>query len=400
MKVLLTFGTRPEAIKMAPIIHEFARTIGVDARVCVTGQHKTMLDEVLKSFRIEPDYDLEVMTANQSLNEVFVRIVQRLDPVIGEFAPDVVLVQGDTTTSWAAAMAAFYRGVPVGHVEAGLRTGDLFSPWPEEANRRMTSVVATRHYAPTHTARKALLDEGHMPDTVKVTGNTVIDALLMVHERVTQDPTTRQALEQRFSWLAGNRKLILVTGHRRESFGAGFERMCSAIKAIAARDDVQVCYPVHLNPNVQEPVHRHLGNLDNVALIEPLDYEAFVFLMDRAHLILTDSGGVQEEAPSLGKPVLVMRETSERMEGVDAGVARLVTTDPRLIEAHVTELLDNPERYAAMATGKNPYGDGLASRRIVKDLLSWHRTRTASASSASAMSGSLPQPSSRLVGSA
>jgi len=287
-----------------------------------------------------------------------------------------VLVQGDTTTSWAAAMAAFYRGIPVGHVEAGLRTGDLFSPWPEEANRRMTSIITTRHYAPTHIAKKALLDEGHMPDSVRVTGNTVIDALLYMHERLTSDNDLRKALDKRFSFLAGNRKLILVTGHRRESFGEGFERICKAIATIAQRDDVQICYPVHLNPNVQEPVHRILDGLDNVTLTEPLDYTAFVYLMDRAHLILTDSGGVQEEAPSLGKPVLVMRDTSERMEGVDAGVSRLVTTDPVTIVTNVNELLDDPERYAAMATGKNPYGDGLASRRIVKDLLTWHRSAT------------------------
>ena len=381
MKALLIFGTRPEAIKMAPIVHEFRSTIGVDARVCVTGQHNTMLASVMKSLGITADYDLKVMRPDQSLNEVFVRIVSKLDPLLDEYKPDIVLVQGDTTTSWASAMAAFYRGIPVGHVEAGLRTGDLFSPWPEEANRRMTSVVTTRHYAPTHMAKKALLDEGHAPDSVRVTGNTVIDALLFMHQRIQSEKQLRESLDKRFSFLANNRKLILVTGHRRESFGAGFERICNAIRAMAQREDVQVCYPVHLNPNVQEPVHRILGDLENVSLIEPQDYAAFVYLMDRSHLILTDSGGVQEEAPSLGKPVLVMRDTSERMEGVDAGVSRLVTTDPRTIVTHVTQLLDEPERYAAMATGKNPYGDGLAARRIVKDLLTWHRTTAAYRSS-------------------
>lgn len=399
VKALVIFGTRLEAIKMAPVVHEFRRTIGVDLRVCVTGQHKTMLSDVMKTFDITADHDLKVMRANQTLNDVFVRIVGRLDPILAEFEPDIVLVQGDTTTSWAAAMAAFYRNVPVAHVEAGLRTGDLFSPWPEEANRRMTSVVTTRHYAPTHAARKALLDEGHLPESVRATGNTVIDALLMTHDRVTTPGPVRDDLEKRFAFLPGNRKLVLVTGHRRESFSSGFERICRAIGTIAERDDLQVCYPVHLNPNVREPVKRNLAHLDNVSLIEPLDYDAFVYLMDRAYLILTDSDGVQEEAPSLGKPVLVMRETSERMEGVDAGVSRLVTTDPRTIVAHVNDLLDNPEHYAAMATGKNPYGDGLASRRIIKDLLSWHHSTTAQRSPVSVMPASRQQQSSPLVGS-
>lgn len=381
---------------MAPIVHEFRRTIGVDARICVTGQHKTMLSNVMASFDIKADYDLNVMKQNQSLNDVFVRIVGKLDPILGEFAPDIVLVQGDTTTSWAAAMAAFYRGIPVGHVEAGLRTGDLFSPWPEEANRRMTSVIATRHYAPTHAAKKALLDEGHLPDAVRVTGNTVIDALLYMHQRIISEKPLRDSLDKRFSFISGSRKLVLVTGHRRESFGAGFERICSAIRTIAKRDDVQVCYPVHLNPNVQEPVHRLLGDLDNVSLIDPLDYAAFVYLMDRAHLILTDSGGVQEEAPSLGKPVLVMRDTSERMEGVDAGVSRLVTTDPATIVTHVNQLLDSPERYAAMATGKNPYGDGLAARRIIKDLLTWHRSISTYESAVTAAPVAMQLPSSAI----
>lgn len=401
MKVLQIFGTRPEAIKMAPVAAALTGTPGVDARICVTGQHKTMLSEVMKSFGLKPHYDLDVMQPNQTLNDVFVRIVDRLDPILADFRPDIVLVQGDTTTSWAAAMAAFYRSVPVGHVEAGLRTGNLYSPWPEEANRRMTSVIATRHYAPTADARDALLKEGHPESSIVVTGNTVIDALRMTHAEVTRrNGAYARELAERFSWLNGNRRLVLVTGHRRESFGDGFERICKAIARIAAREDVQVCYPVHLNPNVQKPVYENLGGLDNVVLVEPLDYKAFVYLMGRAHLILTDSGGIQEEAPSLNKPVLIMRDTSERMEGVHAGVARLVTTDPESIVNNVFELLDNPDSYHAMASGKNPYGDGRACERIVKDLLSWHQANSRRPSSVSAMSVSRPQPSLPLAGSA
>jgi UDP-N-acetylglucosamine 2-epimerase (non-hydrolysing) len=311
-----------------------------------------------------------------------------LDPILAQFKPDFVLVQGDTATSTAAALAAFFRGVKVGHVEAGLRTGDLKSPWPEEANRRLTAVVTTRHYAPTRRARKALLKEGHEPENVVVSGNTVIDALIRVAGDVTAQGPLKQSLDAAFSWLDPIKRLVLVTGHRRESFGAGFAQICDALHAVARRSDVEIVYPVHLNPNVRGPVFERLSGLRNVRLIEPLDYPQFVYLMTRCHLILTDSGGVQEEAPSLCKPVLVMRDTSERIEAIEAGVARLVSTDPATIVAAVDEILDCEEAYAAMASGANPFGDGHASERIVRDLLTCNQEFKPSPSLALAMSGS------------
>lgn len=369
MKVLTVFGTRPEAIKMAPVVAALRETPGVSVRVCVTGQHRTMLDSVLRTFAIVPDDDLAVMSANQGLSEVFAKIMVGLDPILAEWKPDFVLVQGDTVTSTAGALAAFFRKVRVGHVEAGLRTGDIMSPWPEEANRRLTAVVADRHYAPTERARQALLREGYPDAAILTTGNTVIDALLQCTEANTKDAAIQARLQETLAGIEPGRKLVLVTGHRRESFGRGIEDICTALGELARRPDVQILYPVHLNPNVKGPVMARLGGLSSVRLVEPVDYPDFVALMSRAHIILTDSGGIQEEAPALRKPVLVMRDTSERPEAIDFGVARLVGTDPDAIVSGVSELLDDPRRYAAMANGATPYGDGHASARIVADLL-------------------------------
>ncbi|WP_132254369.1 non-hydrolyzing UDP-N-acetylglucosamine 2-epimerase [Methylobacterium segetis] len=377
MKILSVFGTRPEAIKMAPVVAMLQQTPGILSRVCSTGQHRSMLDSVLSTFDIRPDDDLDVMRADQSLTDVFARVMTGLDRILAEWKPDYVLVQGDTATSTAAAMAAFFRRIPVGHVEAGLRTGNLQSPWPEEANRRVTAIVADRHYAPTSRARAALLSEGYPADRILVTGNTGIDALLRMAEFVRQPGAMRDRLEERFGWIDPKARLVLVTGHRRESFGEGFLNICKALGELARRPGIQVVYPVHLNPNVRGPVFEHLGDNPGIRLIEPLDYPDFVYLMTRAALILTDSGGVQEEAPVLRKPVLVMRDTSERAEAVEAGVARLVGTEPRTIVASVTRLLDDASAYAAMASGASPFGDGHASARIVADLVNQAETAPA-----------------------
>lgn len=369
MRILSVFGTRPEAIKMAPLVLALADAEGVESRVCVTGQHRQMLDDVLSAFSLSSDYDLDIMRPDQSLADVFSAVMGGLDPILRGFRPDYVLVQGDTATSTAAALTAFFRSIKVGHVEAGLRTGDLTSPWPEEANRRITAIVATRHYAPTLRARRALLNEGCPAEAVVLSGNTVVDGLLRVAGDVTAPGALKRHLDAKFSWISSSKRMILVTGHRRESFGAGFVQICDAIKLIGRRADVQIIYPVHLNPNVRGPVFEHLGEVPNVALTEPLNYPEFVYLMTRSYLILTDSGGIQEEAPALGKPVLVMRDTSERLEAVEAGVARLVTTDPNRIVAGVNDLLDSPAAYKTMSSGANPFGDGKASQRIVRDLL-------------------------------
>ncbi|MEH3147867.1 MAG: UDP-N-acetylglucosamine 2-epimerase (non-hydrolyzing) [Methylobacterium frigidaeris] len=369
MRILSVFGTRPEAIKMAPVVAMMRDTPGVTSRVCVTGQHREMLDSVLATFGIVPDDDLDVMRPDQGLSDLFARVMTGVDGILAGWRPDRVLVQGDTATSTAAGMAAFFRKVAIGHVEAGLRTGNVASPWPEEANRRLTAVVAGRHYAPTVRARAALLAEGIAEDSILVTGNTGIDALLRTAEAVTAPGPARSVVEARFDWLDPRARVVLVTGHRRESFGAGFGRICDALAALARRPGVQVVYPVHLNPQVRGPVVARLGGLPGVRLIEPLDYPDFVYLMTRATLILTDSGGVQEEAPVLRKPVLVMRDTSERPEAIEAGVARLVGTDTAAIVAAATRPLDDPAAYRAMAIGASPFGDGQASARIVADLL-------------------------------
>jgi len=369
MRILSVFGTRPEAIKMAPVVKALAAEAALDARVCVTAQHRGMLDQVLGLFAIRPEYDLDIMRADQSLTDITAGVLRGLEPVLADFRPDRVLVHGDTTTTLAATLAAFYRRIPVGHVEAGLRTGNLMAPYPEEMNRRLTDAVADLLFAPTERARANLLAEGARETAIRVTGNTVIDALLDVSARLDADDELRRRQEAAFPFLDAARRLILVTGHRRENFGDGFAAICRALATLAERPDVQIVYPVHLNPNVQEPVHRIVGGHPRIHLLAPLDYLPFVFLMGRAHLILTDSGGIQEEAPSLGKPVLVMREVTERPEAVEAGTVRLVGADAARIVAEAGRLLDDPSAYAAMSRAHNPYGDGLASRRIVKEIL-------------------------------
>ncbi|NBC98055.1 UDP-N-acetylglucosamine 2-epimerase (non-hydrolyzing) [Atlantibacter hermannii] len=369
MKVLTVFGTRPEAIKMAPLVHALAKDPYFDARVCVTAQHREMLDQVLHLFSIVPDYDLNIMKPGQGLTEITCRILEGLKPVLEDFEPDVVLVHGDTTTTVATSLAAFYQRIPVGHVEAGLRTGDLWSPWPEEANRTLTGHLASYHFAPTENSRANLLRENVADKRIFVTGNTVIDALISVRDSILADASRQRELASRYPFLRDDKKLILVTGHRRESFGQGFEHICEALVEIARQNqDVQIVYPVHLNPNVSEPVNRILGQVDNVTLIEPQDYLPFVWLMDRAWLILTDSGGIQEEAPSLGKPVLVMRETTERPEAIKAGTVRLVGTDSTRIVAEVSRLLHDEREYQIMSKAHNPYGDGKACARILHAL--------------------------------
>ncbi|WP_120509235.1 non-hydrolyzing UDP-N-acetylglucosamine 2-epimerase [Rahnella bruchi] len=369
MKVLTIFGTRPEAIKMAPLVLALSQDAAFESKVCVTAQHREMLDQVLRLFEITPDYDLNVMKPGQGLTEITSRILTGLKPVLDEFQPDVVLVHGDTTTTLSASLAAFYHQIPVGHVEAGLRTGDLSSPWPEEGNRLLTGHLAKWHFAPTENARENLQQENISPQGIFVTGNTVIDALLWVRDRFSSDASLAQQLADSYPFLDASKKLILVTGHRRESFGGGFERICSALADIALQHpDVQIVYPVHLNPNVSEPVNRILQGIDNIVLIDPQDYLPFVYLMDKAYLILTDSGGVQEEAPSLGKPVLVMRETTERPEAVDAGTVRLVGTDPAKIVEEVNRLLNDENEYNSMSRAHNPYGDGHACRHILDAL--------------------------------
>ncbi len=364
MLALSIIGTRPEAIKMAPVVKALATADGLEHEVCVTAQHRQMLDQVLELFAIRPDYDLNLMQPGQDLTDITGKVLASMRGILRAKPYDLLLVQGDTTTAMAAALAAFYEKIPVAHVEAGLRTGNPLAPWPEEMNRSLIGRMARDHFAPTETARQALLRENIDDSTIHVTGNTVVDALLEVVERLRTDVELRARLDDQFAYLDSSKRLILVTGHRRENFGAGFENICRALADLASRGDVQVLYPVHLNPNVQEPVRRILSSVPDVILIEPLDYLPFVYLMDRCHLIITDSGGVQEEAPSLGKPVLVMRETTERPEAVDAGTVKLVGTDRANIVREALRLLDDEEAYQSMSLAHNPYGDGQAARRI------------------------------------
>lgn len=365
IKVLTVFGTRPEAIKMAPLVRCLESDIRFEAKVCVTAQHREMLDQVLELFEIIPDYDLNLMKAGQTLPEVTSRILLELTPVLKEFKPDVVLVHGDTATTFAASLAAYYEQIAVGHVEAGLRTGNIYSPWPEEGNRKLTGSLTKYHLAPTENSKANLLKENYAAENISVTGNTVIDALLLVKQQIENDVELSKSLAAQFPMLDESKKLILVTGHRRESFGGGFERICAALAQTAkAHPDCQILYPVHLNPNVQEPVKRILKGVNNVHLIEPQQYLPFVYLMNRSHIILTDSGGIQEEAPSLGKPVLVMRDTTERPEAVDAGTVKLVGTSVAKIISALNELLTNEESYKEMSRAHNPYGDGQACQRI------------------------------------
>jgi UDP-N-acetylglucosamine 2-epimerase (non-hydrolysing) len=369
-RVLLAFGTRPEAIKMAPLVNRLKESEGINCFVCVTGQHREMLDQVLNLFQIRPHFDLNVMKRNQDLYDVTGAIMLGMRDVLKDCRPDIVLVHGDTTTTMAASLAAFYQRIPVAHVEAGLRTGDLLSPWPEEGNRKLTGALASLHFAPTERARQNLLAENVSNERIVLTGNTVIDALLHVRGLLAHDARLAADADRSLPRLAAGRRMLLVTGHRRESFGSGFERICAALAQIArARPELDVVYPVHMNPAVQEPVTRLLTGIANIHLIEPLDYLPFIRLMDRSCVILTDSGGVQEEAPSLGKPVLVMRDTTERQEAVDAGVVKLVGTQVQAIVDGVSQLLDDPETYRAMTRGSNPYGDGRASERIANALM-------------------------------
>ena len=365
-RVLIVFGTRPEAIKMAPIVKAFQASRNIDVKVCVTGQHREMLDQVLNLFEIEPEYDLNIMKPGQDLTDVTTAILQGLRPVFAEFKPDRILVHGDTATSFAATLAAYYHRIAVGHVEAGLRTGNIYSPWPEEGMRRLTGGIADQHYTPTISSLKNLIMENIAPETIFVTGNSVIDALIEVSYRIDNNVGIKGELASRFPYLDKSKKLILVTGHRRENHGDGFERICKALAVLAQRDDVQIVYPVHLNPNVQEPVNRNLKGLENVHLIEPQDYLPFVYLMKQSYLILTDSGGIQEEAPTLGKPVLCMRDTTERPAAVKAGTVRLVGTCDETIVAETVRLLDDELAYQVMSHANNPYGDGKTSERIVE----------------------------------
>lgn len=367
-KSLVVFGTRPEAIKMAPVVMALKQAFGGDVRVCVTAQHRQMLDQVLNLFGIVPEYDLNLMKPGQDLTDITANVLLAMRQVLDDFAPDVVLVHGDTTTTFAASLAAYYKKIPVAHVEAGLRTGNIYSPWPEEMNRKLAGSIAAFHFAPTEISRNNLLRESIAADSIHVTGNTVIDALLDVVKKIDSDQALKAELEGRFTFLNSEKRLILITGHRRENFGKGFEGICQALGKLAERSDVELVYPVHLNPNVQEPVRRMLGNRPNVHLIEPLDYLPFVYLMNSAYLIITDSGGIQEEAPSLGKPVLVIRDTTERPEAVAAGTVTLVGTDSDNIYQHAIVLLDSSEAYEKMAFAHNPYGDGMASHRIVEIL--------------------------------
>lgn len=370
VKILVVFGTRPEAIKMSPVIHALRKKC--DVKVCVTGQHRQMLDQVLTLFEITPDHDLDIMKPGQDLFSVTSKVLLGIKKILNLVNPDIVLVHGDTTTSMVVAMAAFYLKIPLGHVEAGLRTHDIDAPFPEEFNRQLTSKIATLHFAPTITARQNLLNE-RVPDSqIFVTGNTVIDALLTIVEKARASNFTENILSKVPFLKMKKRdipKILLVTGHRRENFGKGFEEICNALHQIAVKNpDIQIIYPVHLNPNVQEPVNRILSNIKNIYLLEPMEYLTFVKLMDLSYLILTDSGGIQEEAPSLGKPVLVMRESTERPEAIKAGTVKLIGTNQSEIVKMVNQLLENKELYKKMSKAHNPYGDGLASR-IISDIL-------------------------------
>lgn len=380
-KIMLVFGTRPEAIKMAPLVKEFQKNSDkFETIVCVTGQHRQMLDQVLEIFDIKPDYDLNIMKQGQDLYDVTARVLTGMREVLKEANPDVVLVHGDTTTSTAAALAAFYQQIPVGHVEAGLRTNNIYSPWPEEMNRQITGRIATYDFAPTPLSRANLLAEGVSEDKITVTGNTVIDALYWVVEKIKNTASLSDELKGVLKTagydtdrLADGKKLVLITGHRRENFGDGFISMCKAIKALTEKyPEVDFVYPMHLNPNVRKPIHEVFGEnlegLGNMFFIEPLEYLSFVFLMEKSNIVLTDSGGIQEEAPGLGKPVLVMRDTTERPEALDAGTVKLVGTDYDKIVNEVSELLDNQIHYESMSKAVNPYGDGKACERIVNIL--------------------------------
>jgi len=376
-KVLTVFGTRPEAIKMAPLVKALNADARFEHKVCVTGQHREMLFEVLDLFNISPDFDLEIMKEGQDLFDITSKILLGMRGVFAEYRPDIILVHGDTSSTLGAALAAFYMQIKVGHVEAGLRTGNIYSPWPEEANRRLTSHITNLHFAPTQNAADNLIAEGVKPQTIHITGNTVVDALFLALGQLRSNAVLLKKLKNKYSFLEVQKKIILVTGHRRESFGDGFENICDALIEVAKKNtDIQILYPVHLNPKVREPVNRLLKQIDNIHIIEPVGYLDFVYLMDRAHLILTDSGGIQEEAPSLGKPVLVMRDTTERPEAVAAGTVKLVGTESQKIILAVGELLNNRKVYDEMSRAHSPYGNGDSCRLILNALCGENQTNS------------------------
>ena len=371
-KILLVFGTRPEAIKMVPIIKALKRDKNFDAKVCVTAQHREMLDQVLQIFDIQPDYDLNIMNAMQDLFDVTSNVILGMRTVLNDFRPNIVLVHGDTTTTSASALAAFYHKIKVGHIEAGLRTNNIYSPWPEEANRQITSVIANFHFAPTRTSQNNLLKENIDKKNILICGNTVIDSLFLVLNKIERDSALKKKIINDIGKqyeLKNEKKIILITGHRRENFGEGFIDICKAIKMIADNNpNIDIVYPVHLNPNVQKPVRKMLSDSHNIFLIDPMPYQNFIYIMSKSYFIITDSGGIQEEAPSLGKPVLVMRDTTERPEALKAGTVKLVGTDPHVILKESQRLLDNKNEYEKMSKAHNPYGDGFASEKIVKFL--------------------------------
>lgn len=377
-KLLIVFGTRPEAIKMAPLVQEFKKYPEIfDTKVCVTAQHREMLDQVLELFEITPDYDLDIMKPGQDLYDVTSNVLLGMKTVLTDFKPDIVFVHGDTSTTFAAALAAFYQQIRVAHIEAGLRTGDIYSPWPEEANRQLTTQITEYHFAPTQTSCDNLLRENVKSANIIVTGNTVIDALFLALDKIKSNKHLETEIVQHLAMLnyqlKEDKKIILVTGHRRENHGQGFINICIALKEIAQKNpQIDIVYPVHLNPNVQKPVKELLSDIKNIYLIEPLQYEQFIYMMDKSYFIITDSGGVQEEAPSLGKPVLVMRDTTERPEALEAGTVKLVGTDTALIIAEAQELLDNVQAYEGMSRASNPYGDGHACEKIVQFLKESH----------------------------
>jgi len=373
MKILSVFGTRPEAIKMAPVIGALERQPGIQSIVCLTAQHRSMLDQVIDLFALKADFDLNLMADNQGLTHITSAVLTGLEPILREVKPDRVLVHGDTATTLAASLAAFYAHVPVGHVEAGLRTGDMMAPWPEEMNRKVADTICDLHFAPTQRARENLLKEGIPAKGISVTGNTVIDALQQITAQLDGDAKLAAEMARDLPPLSPDLRLVLVTGHRRESFGAGFERICEGLRQLAdLRKDIEIFYPVHLNPNVREPVLRLLGSHPRIRLLEPLDYLPFVYLMNRCHFLISDSGGIQEEAPSLGKPVLVMREVTERPEAVAAGTVKLVGTDVAKIVAESCRLLDDSDAYMRMSQAPNPFGDGRAGERIVREIVNAH----------------------------
>jgi UDP-N-acetylglucosamine 2-epimerase (non-hydrolysing) len=369
MKILSVFGTRPEAIKMAILVKKLQNEPSIESRLCVTAQHRQMLDQILNLYNLTPEYDLDIMRPGQDLTDISCNVLQGLRDVLADFRPDRVLVHGDTTTTLIASLAAYYARIPVSHVEAGLRTGNIYSPWPEEINRKLTGSIADRHYSPTVFAKENLIREGIPEERILVTGNTVIDSLFWIGRKLDENELYQKTLDELFGFIEKDKKLLLVTGHRRESFGQGFENICVALIELAERNDVQIVYPVHFNPNVQKTVNRLLAKHDNIHLIAPLDYLPFVYLMRSAYLIITDSGGIQEEAPSLGIPVLVMRDTTERPEALEAGTVKLVGSHTQTIVKETVKLLEDHNCYEEMSFAHNPYGDGTSCNQIIADIL-------------------------------